>query len=190
MSFDGCPRSFVFAKKHNTLRSINKSFNLVIPCAKLKSHIYLAKNKALLANDIFYLTWCDDLWPLPSVSCIWHLIHMEESELCCLNDLGGSPRPHRVTCWLKTPRLYTVLFPARTQSPTLPPSDPSHCGFHMECIFTPRLLSLCEHMDGDRRRRRAHCCLLLAITEMPKAFTVSVQLWPYIRICLSPFAFT
>lgn len=130
-------------KKHNRLRSINKSFNLVMPCAKLKSHIYLAKNKALLASDIFSLTWCDDLWPLPSVSCIWQLIHMEESEL--LNDLGSSPRLHGVICWPKTPRLYTV------HSPALPPCDPWHCGFHMERIFTPRLLSLSLRAHGWRQ---------------------------------------
>lgn len=71
LCFDECPLSRVFAKKHNTLQNINKSFNLVIPCAKLKSHIYLARNKTLLVNDIFYLTWCDDLWSLPSVSLVF-----------------------------------------------------------------------------------------------------------------------
>lgn len=56
------PPSPVFAKKRNTLQNINKSFNLVIPCAKPKSHIYLAQNKTLMTNVIFFLTPCDDVW--------------------------------------------------------------------------------------------------------------------------------
>lgn len=50
------------------LPNVNKSFNLLVPPAKSKSHIYLAREKHPVVNDIFYLTWCDDLWALPSVS--------------------------------------------------------------------------------------------------------------------------
>lgn len=46
-------------------------------------------------------------------------------------------------------------------------------------------------MDRDEQGRGEFGAVWwLAITEMPRAFTVSVQLWLYIRICLSPFAFT
>lgn len=124
------------------------------------------------------------------VSSVWQSVCMEESELCCLNDLCSSPSLHRVMGWLEAQCLYTILFPAHTQSPTLPPSVQSHCELYTWSVsFCPDSY-LCGHMDGDRQRRGVQCCLWLAITEMPRAFTVSVQLWLYIRICLSPFAFT
>lgn len=56
----------VLQKKHNgASRNVNKSFNLALPRAKLKSHVYLSqeiiiKKKTLLANDISHLTRCDD----------------------------------------------------------------------------------------------------------------------------------
>ena len=85
-------------KAHNRLQNVNKSFNLVIPRAKLKSHIYLARNKPLLVNDIFCLTWCEDLWSVASVpDRVWMLICMWESQLCCVIDLGSSPSLCRVT---------------------------------------------------------------------------------------------
>lgn len=49
---------------------------------------------------------------------------------------------------------------------------------------------LCEHMAGDRQRMGVVRCLWLAITKMPRAFTVSVQLCLNSRICLSPFVLT
>lgn len=55
--------SSVFAKKCSLLQNINKSFNLLIPCAKAKSHIYLTQNKTVMTNFIFFLTLCDDVWP-------------------------------------------------------------------------------------------------------------------------------
>lgn len=68
LSFDECPRLLFLQKKkkRNTLQNINKSFNLLIPCAKPKSHIYLAQNKTL-TNFIFFLALCDDVWSLPCV---------------------------------------------------------------------------------------------------------------------------
>lgn len=57
----------VLQKKHNgASRNVNKSFNLALPRAKLKSHIYLSqeiiiiKKNDMLANDISHLTRCDD----------------------------------------------------------------------------------------------------------------------------------
>lgn len=106
-------------KKHNTPQNINKSFNLLIPLAKSNSHISLARKKTLYVNDIFYLTWRDDLWALVCLLCltgVWCLICMEESELCCLIDQGSSPSLHRVMSWLETQCLHAVLFPANRQS--------------------------------------------------------------------------
>lgn len=46
-------------KKHNAPQNINKSFNLMIPFAKPKSHVYLARKQTLVVNDIFLfnLVW-------------------------------------------------------------------------------------------------------------------------------------
>lgn len=56
------PLVLFLQKKRNALQNINKSFNLLIPCAKPKSHIYLAQNKTLMTNVIFVLTLPDDVW--------------------------------------------------------------------------------------------------------------------------------
>lgn len=70
LCFDECPLLLFLQKKRNTLQNINKSFNLLIPCAKPKSHIYLAQNKTLMTNFIFFLTLCDDVWS-PCVSAMF-----------------------------------------------------------------------------------------------------------------------
>lgn len=67
LCFDEHPLLVFFAKKRNSLQNINKSFNLVLPCAKLKSHTYLTRNKTMFANVILCLTWCNDLWSHSSV---------------------------------------------------------------------------------------------------------------------------
>lgn len=96
---------------------------------------------------------------------------MEQSELYCLIDWSSSPSVHRVMGWLETLCRHTILFPTNRQSPALSPS------------VWPNSYPW-EHTDPDRLREWAQSRLWLGIIEMPKAFTVSVQLCLYVQLYL------
>lgn len=111
----------------------------------------------------------------------------EESELCRLIDWDNSPSLGSQAGWrlcASTPFCFSLIDKTQLFLCSITTRE-----MHMECISVDTLISLCAH--GRRQTGKVvQRCLCLAITEMPKAFTASVQLWLYIRFCLSPFAFT
>lgn len=111
----------------------------------------------------------------------------EESKLCRLIDWDNSPSLGSRAGWrlcASTPFCFSLIDKAQLFLCSITTRE-----MHMECISVDTLISLCAR--GQRQTGKVvQRCLCLAITEMPKAFTASVQLWLYIRFCLSPFAFT
>lgn len=106
---------FVFLQK-STIR-LQTSINLLTLWYSCKIQIpcLFSLKKHPMVNDIFYLTWCDDLWALPSVS-HWCLVVNMYGQIRALplnwpGQLSIAARGHGLAG--------DILFPTNRQSPTL-----------------------------------------------------------------------
>lgn len=147
------------------------------PTAKSKSHMYLVIEKHPLVSGILNLTRCVDLWALGSV-CRWCLL---------VNMYGGIralllnwPGQLSIAAWGHELAGDSAVF----YFPLIDKAQPqvfnhSRTDTHRAYLFD---------LTWTRTHRGATVLSVVSHYRAAGAFTLSVQLWLYLCLCLSLFA--